>query len=58
MWHTRDTFRSKGRHGLKMREWKKLFHANENESWGSNIKCQTKYMFKSVTRDKGKQHNV
>ena len=37
MWHTRDTFRSKGRHGLKMREWKKLFHANENESWGSNI---------------------
>ena len=35
-------FRAGDTHRLKVRGWKKIFHANRNDKWGSQYSYQTK----------------
>ena len=51
----RDHFRAKDTHRMKVREWKKVFHANGNQKKAGVailISNKINYEIKTVTRDK------
>ena len=53
---TRDSFQTKDSHRLKVKEWKKIFHANNRDKKaGATVLISDKRDFK-VTRDKGEHY--